>query len=59
MLLYYDSDDFAQAKQDPQRMATGPIRSWLKLAKNRYGAAGTADELWHMKTITRFDQRAE
>lgn len=56
MLLYYDAEDFAQAKNDPQRMAAGPIRSWLKLAKNRFGAAGTYEELWHMKAITRFEQ---
>jgi KaiC/GvpD/RAD55 family RecA-like ATPase len=56
MLLYYDAEDFAQAKNDPQRMAAGPIRTWLKLAKNRFGSAGTYEELWHHKALTRFDQ---
>ena len=59
MLLYYDAEDFSQAKNDPKRMAAGPIRTWLKLAKNRFGAAGTYEELWHMKAITRFDQASE
>jgi len=58
MLLYYDAEDFSQAKNDPKRMAAGPIRTWLKLAKNRFGAAGTYEELWHHKALTRFDQAA-
>jgi len=41
MLLYYDHDDFKAAKIDPsgERLKKGPIKSWLKLGKNRYGPA--------------------
>ena len=57
MLLYYDGEDFADAKSDPtgERMKRGPIKTWLKLAKNRYGVSGTYEALNHHKSITRFD----
>ena len=57
LLLYYDADDFAAAKaeSDGTRLAKGPIKTWLKLAKNRFGAAGVYECLNHWKSITRFD----
>lgn len=55
MLLYYDSEDAANAKQDPARQLSGPIKTWLKVGKNRFGASGTYDALMHMKSLTRFD----
>jgi len=58
LMLYYDSDDLKAVKNDPssERMKRGPIKSWLKIAKNRYGASGTYEALWHMKALTRFDE---
>lgn len=57
MLLYYDHDDFKAAKIDPsgERLKKGPIKSWLKLGKNRYGPQGTYTALQHFKSITRFE----
>jgi KaiC/GvpD/RAD55 family RecA-like ATPase len=61
MLLYYDNADWKEAGRDPtgERMKRGPIDSWLKLAKNRYGCSGTYEKLVHMKSITRFDVSSE
>ena len=58
LMLYYDSDDLKAVKNDPssERMKRGPIKSWLKIAKNRYGVSGTYEALWHMKALTRFDE---
>lgn len=55
LLLYYDAEDFKLAKADPERMKRGPIKSWLKIGKNRYGPQGTYEELNHFKSLTRFD----
>jgi KaiC/GvpD/RAD55 family RecA-like ATPase len=57
LLLYYDKDDVKEAERDPtgERIKRGPISTWLKLAKNRYGCSGTYEKLVHMKAITRFD----
>jgi KaiC/GvpD/RAD55 family RecA-like ATPase len=57
MLLYYDKDDFDLAKGDPtgERLKNGPLKTMLKLGKNRYGAQGTYMELNHFKAYTRFD----
>jgi KaiC/GvpD/RAD55 family RecA-like ATPase len=57
LLAYYDGDDFKEAKADPQgeRLKKGPIKTWLKLAKNRYGASGTYELLNHWRALTRFD----
>jgi replicative DNA helicase len=55
MLLYYDSEDFKMAKNDPERLKRGPIKTWLKLGKNRYGPQGTYELLNHHKAQTRFD----
>ncbi len=55
LLLYYDGDDFKAAKNEPERLKRGPIKTWLKLGKNRYGPQGTYTELNHWKAQTRFD----
>ncbi|MDP9113883.1 MAG: AAA family ATPase [Acidobacteriota bacterium] len=57
MLLYYDAEDFKAAKADPtgERLKRGPIKTWLKLGKNRYGPQGTYELLNHFKAQTRFD----
>jgi KaiC/GvpD/RAD55 family RecA-like ATPase len=56
-LLYYDPEDFKQAKSDAEglRLKRGPIKAWLKLGKNRFGASGTYQALNHWKALTRFD----
>jgi replicative DNA helicase len=56
MLLYYDGEDFRQAKiENADRLKRGPIKSWLKLGKNRYGPQGTYLPLNHFVAQTRFD----
>lgn len=54
MLLYPDKDSYQQHK-DAQTLHIGPIKTWIKLGKNRYGPSGQALPLWHYKPITRFD----
>lgn len=57
LLLYHDSEDFKSAKNEPNgdRLKRGPIKTWLKLGKNRYGPQGTYTMLNHFKACTRFD----
>lgn len=57
LLLYHDSMDFKAAKAEPSgdRLKRGPIKTWLKLGKNRYGPQGTYTLLNHFKAYTRFD----
>ncbi len=57
MLIYYDSADLKAAKSDDsgQRMKTGPIKTWLKIGKNRYGPQQSYDLLLHHMTETRFE----
>ena len=55
LLLYYDTDDFNEAKKDSERLKRGPIKTWLKIGKNRYGQQGTYEPLMHYKSFTRFD----
>lgn len=57
LLLFYDAEDLAAAKveADGERMKRGPIKTWLKLAKNRFGPSGGRFALNHWKGITRFD----
>lgn len=54
-LLYEDHDDAAAARAQGERYAKGPLKSWLKVGKNRYGMQGTYLELLHFKALTRFD----
>jgi KaiC/GvpD/RAD55 family RecA-like ATPase len=54
MLLYDDKEDRQRALLQ-QTYDTGPVKTWLKLAKNRFGAAGCYMPLQHYKTFTRFE----
>lgn len=54
LLLYEDPDDRTRALAD-QTYPTGPVKTWLKLGKNRYGMQGWHLELSHSKSHTRFD----
>jgi replicative DNA helicase len=58
MLLYHDSEDRTIALEQG-RFAKGPVKTWLKVGKNRYGMSGLYMPLWHFKTCTRFDPYAE
>jgi replicative DNA helicase len=53
MLIYPDASDRARhTKSDSY--AKGPVRSWLKVGKNRYGLQGACLPLMHLKSITQF-----
>jgi KaiC/GvpD/RAD55 family RecA-like ATPase len=56
-LLYEDREDATLARQTDGggRYATGPVKSWLKVGKNRYGAQGGCVPLLHFKSQTRFE----
>jgi KaiC/GvpD/RAD55 family RecA-like ATPase len=59
-LLFEDRDDGDAAKREPDgngqtRYTTGPVRTWLKIAKNRYGVQGAYMMLRHQKSETRFE----
>jgi replicative DNA helicase len=53
MLLYPDKDDRERTIKDGS-FAVGPVKTWLKLAKNRYGLQGSYLPLPHHKSTTRF-----
>jgi KaiC/GvpD/RAD55 family RecA-like ATPase len=57
LLLYADYEDAKRAKEN-HTFAKGPVRTWLKIGKNRYGMAGNHLELQHFKSFTRFDMAA-
>jgi len=54
-LLYPDRDDANLCKSIPGRFERGPVKTWLKLDKNRYGCSGVYLPLAHLKYCTRFD----
>jgi replicative DNA helicase len=56
LLLYEDKADrdAALAQGDGSRYTKGPVKSILKIGKNRYGEQGRCFELQHFKTETRF-----
>jgi len=58
MLLYEDKDDRERALLDGT-YPLGPVKSILRLGKNRYGMQGAYLELRHQKTYTRFDLAEE
>ncbi len=58
MLLYADREDCRRAQLD-RTFSKGPIKTWLKIGKNRYGLAGNHLELLHFKGCTRFDLAAQ
>ena len=55
MLLYEDKEDCARKRQVGS-YACGPVKTWLKLGKNRYGLQGMYLPLFHAKRYTRFDE---
>ncbi|MBL8226969.1 MAG: AAA family ATPase [Bryobacterales bacterium] len=57
MLLYPDHEDRKRTLENGSFPA-GPVKSWLKLGKNRYGLQGSYLPLWHRKTITQFTEDA-
>lgn len=58
MLIYEDKEDRARALL-AGTYATGPVKTWLKLGKNRYGLQGLYLPLVHAKRYTRFDVAAD
>lgn len=54
MLLYPDKQDVERATLD-RTISRGPVKTWLKLGKNRYGLEAKALPLFHFKNFTRFD----
>ncbi len=58
MLVYPDADHKKQLVAS-QEYASGPVRSWLKLGKNRYGMQGQYLPLMHFKKYTRFEYSHE
>jgi replicative DNA helicase len=57
-LLYPDKDDVV-ATQANKTFSTGPVKTWLKVGKNRYGHSGKHLPLAHNKRHTRFDEIEE
>jgi replicative DNA helicase len=59
-LLFEDREDAAAAKNDVRdgktRYMTGPVKTLLKIGKNRYGLQGAYIMLNHYKSETRFEQ---
>ena len=56
-LLFEDREDAEAARSvdDGRRYTKGPVRSFLKIGKNRYGEQGRCLVLWHHKAETRFE----
>jgi transposase len=56
-LLFEDREDAEAARSvdDGRRYTKGPVRSFLKIGKNRYGEQGRCLTLWHHKAETRFE----
>lgn len=56
-LLFEDREDAkaAQSINGGHRYAKGPLKSWLKIGKNRYGEQGRCILLMHNKGETRFE----
>jgi DnaB-like helicase C terminal domain len=56
-MLYEDKEDAkaAQTIGTGRRYSKGPVKTWLKVGKNRYGEAGCFLPLLHYKGETRFE----
>lgn len=54
MLLYDDKED-RERHMAQQTYDVGPVKTWLKLGKNRFGPAGAGLPLLHFKRTTRFE----
>jgi KaiC/GvpD/RAD55 family RecA-like ATPase len=61
LMLYEDRDDAKAAKvvDEGRRYTKGPLRSFLKIGKNRYGEQGRCILLMHYKGETRFEAPGE
>jgi replicative DNA helicase len=60
-LLYEDRDDAkeAQSVNEGRRYTKGPLKTFLKIGKNRYGEQGRCMLLMHYKGHTRFEVPGE
>jgi replicative DNA helicase len=58
MLIYEDREDAERAKE-ASTYAPGPVKTWLKVGKNRYGLQGLYLPLSHSKKFTRFDEATD
>ena len=60
-LLFDDREDVqaARSTDDGRRYTKGPVKTWLKIGKNRYGEQGRCIALWHYKSETRFVMEGE
>ena len=58
-LLFEDQEDAKAARYDSgdgkTRYTVGPVKTWLKIGKNRYGIQGAFLALKHLKSETRFE----
>ena len=54
MLLYPDKSDRARTLASGT-FAKGPVKSWLKVDKNRFGMQGLYLPLMHLKAFTKFE----
>ena len=58
LLLYPDSDDRKAAVEEGTRWTKGPVKTWLKIGKNRFGEQGGSLPFLHFKSITKFEPMA-
>jgi replicative DNA helicase len=58
ILIYPDGDDKKNALIEGNRWTKGPVKTWLKIAKNRYGEQGRYFPFMHLKATTRFEAMA-
>lgn len=61
LLIYEDRDDAKTAKnvKDGRRYVQGPVKAWLKIAKNRFGEQGGCLPILHYKGHARFELEEE
>jgi KaiC/GvpD/RAD55 family RecA-like ATPase len=57
MLVYEDNEDVKRTKATGS-YEKGPVKTWLKLDKNRFGSSGLYLPMLHFKSCTRFDLEA-
>ena len=58
MLVYEDNDDAKRTKAIGA-YEKGPVKTWMKLDKNRFGSSGLYLPMLHFKSCTRFDLEAK
>lgn len=59
VMLVYPDNDHRKELVAQNNYAAGPVRSWLKLGKNRYGLQGLYMPLMHHKQFCRFEYSHE